>query len=82
MHLSDDHIFSSGSTANTVSLQNTILVPDEATEKEKSIHKYLDELDVYQINVERYLDEGSRIRSDNLSLIFQNTSQKKTSSIL
>jgi len=48
---------------------NRSFVPDEATEKEKLIHDYLDSFDIHPVNIKQLL-EGTKIESPEIRRLF------------
>jgi hypothetical protein len=57
-------------TQEEVSVNQTY-IPDEASEKERAIHKFLDSMGIHSVNVQNYIQDQNRLESPNVRLLFQ-----------
>ena len=50
---------------------NEVMVPENATEKERKIHKFLDSFNIQPVNIESYLDDQSKLDSPEVRRLFE-----------
>ena len=54
---------STNKNSNNSTIYNEIMVPDDASKKEQTIHSFLDMLNVKEVNTKEYIEDNSTFSS-------------------